>query len=214
MSIKKSSLEQKWYYRAAKVFFLVLPLLIALIFLLNGKVIVCGVLQKNISDFLQKYFIYFLIWLALYYLILSGIWRGFLYVVFGGVADDIKKVSEGRPIQAELKPAKMMRTIPFIIILAVIVVFILSEMGYITLPKINIGSFGDSNMGTVTPKPTSKPSCPTTSAQTRTPCHSVKNGVGVSGVIVSAKCKCPNDTTYAQTDNITAGGPYNICTCN
>ncbi len=214
MSIKKSSLEGKWYYRVLKVFLLILPLLIALAFLLNGKVVVCGVLQKNFLDFLQKYLVYFVTWLALYYLILKGIWKGFLYIVFGGVADDIKKVSEGRPIQAESKPAKMISIIPFIIILAVIVVFILSEVGYITLPKINIGSFENSNVKITTPKPTSKPSCPTTSAQTGTPCHSVKNGVGVSGVIVSAKCKCPNDTTYAQTDNITAGGPYNICTCN
>ncbi|MCX6705293.1 MAG: hypothetical protein NT162_03080 [Candidatus Woesebacteria bacterium] len=213
MSIKKSSLEGKWYYRVLKVLLLILPLIFILIFLLNGKVVVCNVLQKDVLNFLQRYFVYLTIGLVLYYLILEIIWRSFLYIVFGGVVDDTKKgeveqQSEGR------KSNKMASLIPLIIILVVIAMAVLSRMGYITLPKINIGSFENSNTGTVTPKPTSKPSCPTTSAQTGTPCHSVKNGVGVSGVIVSAKCKCPNDTTYAQTDNITAGGPYNICTCN
>lgn len=213
MSIKKSSLERKWYYRVLKVLLLILPLIFILIFLLNGKVIVCNVLQKDVLNFLQRYFVYLTIGLALYYLILEIIWRSFFYIAFGGFVDDTKKgevdqQSEGR------KSNKMASLIPLIIILVVIAIALLSRMGYITLPKINIGSFENSSVKTATPKPTSRSSCPTTSAQTGTPCHSVKNGVGVSGVIVSAKCKCPNDTTYAQTDNITAGGPYNICTCN
>ena len=45
------------------------------------------------------------------------------------------------------------------------------------------------------------------------PCHSVENGVGVFAVIVPASCNCPSDTDFAQMDNITAGGPYKICTC-
>jgi len=52
--------------------------------------------------------------------------------------------------------------------------------------------------------------CPTTS---NPPCGSVQNGIGVSAVIVPASCDCPSDTNFAQMDNITAGGPYRICTC-
>jgi hypothetical protein len=59
-----------------------------------------------------------------------------------------------------------------------------------------------------TPKKNS--SCPTKS---NPPCGSVRNGVGVTGVIVPGSCDCPSDTTFAQMDNVTAGGPYKICTC-
>ncbi len=52
--------------------------------------------------------------------------------------------------------------------------------------------------------------CPTKSDP---PCHSASGGIGVTGVIVPGSCDCPSDTTYAQMDNVTAGGPYKICTC-
>jgi len=64
---------------------------------------------------------------------------------------------------------------------------------------------------TNTTNPTNRSaSCPTKS---NPPCGSVQNGVGVTGVIVPGSCDCPSDTTFAQMDNITAGGPYKICTC-
>lgn len=65
---------------------------------------------------------------------------------------------------------------------------------------------------TVNPTSTRKKNstCPTKS---NPPCRSVENGVGVSGVVVPASCECPSDTNFAQMDNITAGGPYKICTC-
>ena len=200
MPIKKSYLEQKWYYRVAKVFFLILPLLIAVIVFLNGKINICDISQKNIFDVLQKNIVYFAIGLVLYFLLLKGIWRSFLYIVFGGLEDDTKKKGSDQP--------KIMQLIPIIIILGVVAIYVLSEMGYIILPKIDLNFFGHSNV-----KPTPGRTCFTTSAQMGTPCHSVKNGVGVSGVIVPAKCNCPNDTKYAQMDNVTPGGPYKICTC-
>ena len=61
-----------------------------------------------------------------------------------------------------------------------------------------------------TPKKNSNSTCPTKS---NPPCRSVENGVGVSGVVVPGSCDCPSDTDFAQMDNITAGGPYKICTC-
>jgi len=94
MPIKKSSLEQKWYYRVAKIVFLWAPvLLVAAIILpiiisdMSGKALeeFGVVLQNNIS-----LIVYSLIGLALYFLILNGIWRGFLYIVFGGLEDDAK----------------------------------------------------------------------------------------------------------------------------
>ncbi|MFH1971107.1 MAG: putative Ig domain-containing protein [Patescibacteria group bacterium] len=70
------------------------------------------------------------------------------------------------------------------------------------------------NPAGTTVNPTSTPkknsTCPTKS---KPPCRSVENGVGVSAVIVPASCNCPSDTDFAQMDNITAGGPYKICTC-
>lgn len=56
--------------------------------------------------------------------------------------------------------------------------------------------------------------CPITSCDTGECCCTAQNGVGVSGVLTYASCDCPNDTGFAQWDNITAGGPYKICTCN
>src|SRR3989344_5652348 len=53
-------------------------------------------------------------------------------------------------------------------------------------------------------------SCPTTSAQWGIPCGQG----GVAGLPVPDSCDCPSDTTFAGVDNITAGGPYKMCTCN
>lgn len=214
MPIKKSYLEQKWYYRVAKVFFLILPLLVILFFL-NGKINICDISQKNILDILQKNIVYIAAGLVSYYLILKAIWRLFLYIVFGGLEDDTKKAGsqaiqpvnpDAQPVRP--RPAGIAQWIPIIIILSVVAIYVLSEMGYVILPKIDLNSLGSSNV-----KTTSKSTCFATSAQWGTPCRSVENGVGVSGVIVPASCNCPNDTTYAQMDNITAGGPYRICTC-
>ena len=62
----------------------------------------------------------------------------------------------------------------------------------------------------ITTTTTNNGNCPTTS---NPPCHSIQNGVAVSGVIVPASCNCPSDTTYAGMDNTAPGGPYKICTC-
>ena len=98
MSIKKSTLEQKWYYRIAKVIFLwVPPILVAVAVLLVVSVDMKGT-GKDLITTLQNdspYLFYALVGLILYFLILKGIWRGFLYVVFGGLEDDTIKINEG-----------------------------------------------------------------------------------------------------------------------
>ncbi|MFH1200760.1 MAG: hypothetical protein V1484_00295 [bacterium] len=95
MSIKKSSLEQKWYYRAAKIFFILLPFLVIVIIFLKGSIKI-SLSGKNIEAVLQQnsvYIFYAVGGLILYFLILKGIWRGFLYITFGGLEDDTKKKS-------------------------------------------------------------------------------------------------------------------------
>ena len=208
MAIKKSTLEQKWYYRVAKVFFIILPILIIPL-LLNGKINVCDTSQKSTFDLLQKNIVYIAIGLTSYFLILMAVWKIFLYIVFGGLEDDTKNKESDQSAQVRPEPSKVMQLIPILIVLGILIIFILSEMGYITLPKINTNSIGNPTVRTV-PKST----CFATSAQMATPCNSVKNGIKTSGVIVPDSCSCPSDTTYAQMDNVTAGGPYKICTCN
>lgn len=63
--------------------------------------------------------------------------------------------------------------------------------------------------------------CPVTSCDTGTCCcdivdydPSIGTDVAVYAITVFSYCPCPNDTTYALTDNVTPGGPYSICTCN
>lgn len=94
MPIKESFLEQKWYYRVAKVFFSILPLLVAVVLFLKGYINIQDISQKNILGILQKnsvYIVYVVIGLFLYFLILKVIWRGFLYIAFGGLEDDTQK---------------------------------------------------------------------------------------------------------------------------
>ncbi|OGH07696.1 MAG: hypothetical protein A2W22_00480 [Candidatus Levybacteria bacterium RBG_16_35_11] len=211
MSIKKSFLEKKLLYRATKVFFLILPILVIFL-LLSGKINICDTSQKSALDILQKNIVYIAIGLTSYFLILIAVWRLFLYIAFGGLEDDMKKEEGDQSAQVKSKSPKIMQLIPILIILAVVITFILSEMGYITLPKIDLDNVNVKNVENVENAPRS--ACPATSAQTATPCNSVRNGIKTSGVIVPASCSCPSDTTYAQMDNITAGGPYRICTCN
>ena len=100
-------MESKWYYRVARIIFLWAPLiLVAVIILLmiisgmSGKTLeeFGAVLQNNISPI-----VYSLIGLALYLLILKGIWRGFLYIIFGGLEDDIKpKVIAAKPVTGQV----------------------------------------------------------------------------------------------------------------
>ncbi|MDP2864546.1 MAG: hypothetical protein Q8N73_02760 [bacterium] len=135
MPIKKSYLEQKWYYRVAKVLFLIIPFLVALLILLGGVI-------NNGVDALPKYIVYTAIGLVLYFLILKAIWRGFLYIVFGGLEDDTKKkVSEAtQSVNPATSVNPAAQVVPAIILVAVFAIFALSQAGYIKLPRINLNS--------------------------------------------------------------------------
>jgi len=96
MSIKKSLLEQKWYYRVAKVIFVWVPPLLVVVGVFVLIFVDVRGTGKDIATVLQNdssYIIYAVAGLILYFLILKGIWRGFLYVAFGGLEDDMKKKS-------------------------------------------------------------------------------------------------------------------------
>lgn len=206
MPIKKSTLEEKWYFRVVKVFFLILPLLIVIFILLNGKIDICNIPQKNIFDIPEKSIVYIVFGLVLYYLILSGIWRIFLYIVFGGLVDD-KKNSRGVIESTSANNGGLL------LLLVIAITLILLTYFNVNLPKqLNtLKQFLPSmNGGSSSGGGGSKITCPTKS---NPPCNSVKNGIKTSGVIVPGNCNCPSDTDYAQMDNITKGGPYKICKC-
>ena len=213
MPIKKSSLEQKRYYRILKVLFLILPFIILLLaFLLSSRPInIC--LKFPPLELANIFFA--IIMLILYFLFLFIVWKIFIYIVFGGVEDDIKnddiKNKENNKKEFNEKQKKMSGAIiPLIIAFIIFLIIFLMQSGYINLPKLN---FGNTNSIYHQAKTNKVSSCPATSKQTSTPCHSVKNGVAVSGIIVPIHCQCPSDTEYAGIDRVAPGGPYNICTC-
>src|SRR3990170_5040655 len=126
MTIKKSTLEQKWYYRLAKVFFLILPFLIAVLFILKKRIVICSsLIQENILNLSPNYVVFIAVALILYFLFLVWIWRGFLYIVFGGLEDDTKKKESDQSAQVRSEPSKIMQLIPILIVLGIFIIFIL-----------------------------------------------------------------------------------------
>lgn len=95
MSIKRSYLEQKWYYRVAKVIFLWLPPIgIAIILFLVIFSDMIGKSAEDLGVIVQSngsLIVGAVIGLLIYFLILKGIWRGFLYIAFGGLENDVDK---------------------------------------------------------------------------------------------------------------------------
>jgi len=212
MPIKRSTLESKWYYRAIKTFFIILPLLVVIYLLLNQKANICAVSRSNLVDFLLDDLVYVIVIIAAYYLLAWIIWRAVLYLIFGGVEDDIAKKAAAVPVRENKKQAVIIKIFCIVIIIAAILLLVLAKTGVITLPQGGFNGPVNINLNMNIPHP--GPNCPATSKQTATPCHSVKGGVGVGGVIVKEPCQCPSDTKYSgTTDVVTPGGPYRICTC-
>lgn len=213
MAKKESSREIKWYERALLVLLILLPIIYISILLLQKRAVICTLSPQ--TDFSQ--WLYLAVFLAIYYLLLSLIRKAYNYIVYG-ISRNHSHVAEkdDQPAGVETvvpKPnvtmanvSKFNSILPIIIIIAVLIIGLLAMTGKITLPKIDTTNWSFDFSG-------KKSSCPATSAQTSTPCHSVNNSVGVSGVIVPDSCGCPSDTKFSQMDNITAGGPYKICVC-
>ncbi|HBL51802.1 MAG TPA: hypothetical protein DDZ05_01075 [Candidatus Blackburnbacteria bacterium] len=208
MPIKKSFLEQKLLYRITKVIYLILPLLAAVVLFLKGYLKIPtlfqkGVLdisQKNILDLLQKNgvsLVYVAVGLVLYYLILQVLWKSFLYIAFGGLEYDTKNTVSGQPTPLRQEQAQTMQLIPLIIILGVIIIYLLSAMKYIKLPKIDL------NLGQPTPtvrQPTPVPSHPYGAS-----CTDSKGKTGLYGT---------NGTCYTCSGSTAVTNPINNSNCS
>jgi|GEM_PF-1481267 hypothetical protein len=146
MPIKQSTLEKKWYYRIAKVFFLVLPLIYIAIIFLNNRAVILSVRQDNISEMLQRniYKIVFTVMgVIAYYLLLKLIWKILLYILFGGMENDTN-VKSGNAAQAgninaafSPKGLKFNEAGPLAILVIIFIIIFLAQLGYIKFPKIN-----------------------------------------------------------------------------
>lgn len=210
MPTKESPRQTKWYTRVLTVLLILLPIIIILFLLLRKRAVTCNLTPT--VDLGQ--WLYLLIFLVVYYSLLSLVWRIFSYIVHGnsrngdpiGVEKDNQVPSDVGTTVPKQNVSKLSNIVPMIILIIVLTIVLLAMTGKITLPKIDTSNWSLDSSG-------KKSSCPATSAQTSTPCHSVSGGVGVSGVIVLDSCGCPSDTTFSQMDNITAGGPYKICVC-
>jgi hypothetical protein len=137
MPIKKSFLEQKWYFRLLKILYSVLPIAAAFIFL-NGKINIGGISQKIILDLLQNnivYIIFAVIGFVIYY---SAIPRIFLYLVFGGVEDDTKLINPDVPPVIRKSSAAA----PIIIILIIIIFSVIYQMGFFSSLHFGGNSYG------------------------------------------------------------------------
>jgi len=62
--------------------------------------------------------------------------------------------------------------------------------------------------------------CPVTSCDTGSCCHSVDPNTAVDGIVGSVaavltknSCECPSDTTFYSMDTTSAGGPWKVCIC-
>ena len=232
MPIKRSSLEQKWYFRLGKVLFLTLPLIVFLIVFLKGNITICNISSDNIIETFQNHILSFVIGLLAYYLILMAIWNILLYMIFGGVVNDTKPKNNqasqsvnpaaqpGTPAVQSVTPADQLASvkpkpahntdwIPITIFLVVAAIFVLWKLGYITLPHIDLGGADNS---TVTQN--SGSACARTSAELGSPCWETKNGAQTIGVLAFQRCGCPEDTKpTGDVDVVSPGGPYVMCAC-
>ena len=124
MPIKKSVLEKKWYYRISKVFFLIAPLLVgAYLFF-----------EKKFNPF------YIGGGLIAYYFLLVTVWRIFLYIVFGGLENDIPgKANTVAPAGAttgvQSTDKNSIGPIIFTIFLFICIFAVLFATGVIKLPE-------------------------------------------------------------------------------
>lgn len=126
MPIKKSSLEKKWYYRVAKILFLLIPIIVIVFLFLNNRIDISNLPKGNISDILQNDIVYIIGGLILYFIVISAIWRIFLYIAFGGLENDTRKINANAIQQSvspvpQSTPAKVIG--PIIVIIFCIAIF-------------------------------------------------------------------------------------------
>jgi hypothetical protein len=188
MPIKKSILEQKWYFRDLKVIFSILPVLVLAVFYLNGRIIIPAISQNNIADLLQKnflYLIYLVVGLVLYYAVLPRI---FFYLIFGGLEDDTKSADPAEPVV----PAKNSAVAPIIIILLIIVFATAYQTGHLSFVHLGSHTYGSSctnSKGQAGIYGTNG-NCITCSSGSTVTSPGANCSTGVAGVYCCASAKC------------------------
>ncbi|MDP2940149.1 MAG: hypothetical protein Q8O13_08740 [Candidatus Omnitrophota bacterium] len=126
MPIKKSSLEKKWYYRVAKILFLLIPIIVIVFLFLNNRIDISNLPKGNISDILQNDIVYIVGGLILYFIVICAIWRIFLYIAFGGLENDTRKtgvsvIQQSTSPSSQSTPAKAIG--PIIAIIFCVAIF-------------------------------------------------------------------------------------------
>ncbi|TRZ53490.1 hypothetical protein D4R99_00715, partial [bacterium] len=89
MSIKRSLLENKWYYRVGKVLFWAPPLLLIALVALTDWQVYYNFFQYGGNIFEVTSF-YLILAAVSYLIIFSIVLQVFFYIVFGGVENDMK----------------------------------------------------------------------------------------------------------------------------
>lgn len=148
MPIKKSTLEKSLLYRIIKICFLIIPLIVIATLFFKGDIVIPEITQKNLAEVIQKnivYLIYLVIGLILYYLILKIVWRGFLYLAYGGLEDDtVKKGS----VMDKAQQANQVAA-PIIVLIIIIVIVFLFQTGQLKMSDLNFNKKSSQTYGTV-----------------------------------------------------------------
>lgn len=125
MPIKKSFLEKKWYYRVAKILFLLIPIVVIVFLFLNNRIDISNLPKGNLSNVLQNDIVDVVGGLILYFIIICAVWRIFLYIVFGGLENDTRKIG-GNIIQSTSptpRPTPAKAIGPIIVIIFCVAIF-------------------------------------------------------------------------------------------
>lgn len=204
MPLRKSSLDRKWYFKWGKFFYLLLPVSVFLFLFFKGNLIICNISPANISTLLRENYTFFILGYIAYFLILEVIWRLFLYIVFGRVINDTKG-SQATQSASQTTRITITEWILTGIVLVILVIFVLSQMGVITLPRIDLDFVNNSH---VTPSPE-------LGCQVPAGLCVDGNGMEMIGFAWPQRCGCPEgypmDPDFL--DVVTPGGPYVMCFC-
>ena len=132
MPIKKSILEKKWYYRVAKILFLLIPIMVVIFLFLNNQIDVSNLpnlFKGNVSDILKSDIVYLIGGIILYFIVICAIWRIFLYIIFGGLDNDTRKIGGNvmQPVNPapQSTPAKIIG--PIIVVIFCVAVFAIAS---------------------------------------------------------------------------------------
>ena len=98
MAIKKSLLERKWYYRVARVIVWVVPVIVIAVLVFKNGINFSEITKLNLVKILQdnvNAIVYAVIGLLAYILLIKIVWRATLYIVFGGLENDMAGANVG-----------------------------------------------------------------------------------------------------------------------